>query len=73
MEVIDEETKARYDLVAEKLICPQCGNDVQKTNLGEMLKRLEELPEPGEDLSTVAYVCSHPECIYCIAIGEQAA
>lgn len=69
---IDRETKERYDLIAKNLVCPDCGNDVDKTTLGALFDKLGGQLEEGEDRASIAYVCTHPDCKYAISIGEKA-
>lgn len=69
----EEEAKRRYAQVASTGVCPDCGSDVEKSTLREVLKRIEEKPEPDEDPDAVAYACTHANCKYTICIGERAA
>ena len=66
----DQETIDRFNLVAKTRVCPDCGQDVKQSTLGEVLASTGMKPEKDDVLEAVAYVCTHPDCDYSTCINE---
>lgn len=66
---MEQEQIDRYKLVVDTGVCPDCGQDVKKVTLGEVLKNIQAKPESDEDPEAIAYRCTHKDCGYAITLG----
>lgn len=68
---MDQEEIARYELVKATGVCPDCGQDVERTTLGKVLAATGDKAEEDEDVNAIAYACVHQDCHYSVSIGEM--